>query len=230
MTCMAHDDRFDRIEHDRTLGGQPPRQPSKSEQAEEGAAAGAGQQGVDPTLAFDPTSEGGGGEGGSRVFDPPYLDQRDYEFSLRLPCGDTASADHKYVSTCGSRFLFTVEAAEERVSRALRKQRRAELEAEYHSTRVLIWIERREPKAKPQAGNEERVKEAEERLAAREKQKERKEQFGRRIEMSVEAEKEKRREDKVLSEIGISFDAEKKEHQAMAADASPSLAPEAANV
>jgi hypothetical protein len=180
IECMIHDEKWDRMSHEQTLGGLSLDQ-----------VRGAGGGGVTAAEVLQDQV------GVSETVDPPYAHQIDFEFSLRL-----CPAIERHHLAPGH-FFLTIEAAAEIVPRALRKQRRLEGEEEYHSTTYSLWIEERLPKGPPQAGNERRVAEAQERLKDRAERALKKEAFGRRIDEAQRAKKEKEEDEAKMKEIGI---------------------------
>jgi hypothetical protein len=183
IECMVHDEKWDRLSHEQSLGGLGADPPRAVVDAATAAAA---------AINADPMMESGfGGSTGAAAKHEapaaPYIPHIDFEFSLRLsPTLESA------VLTPGH-FFLTVEAAVEHVTRAQRRQRRLEGEEEVHTTAYSIWIEERTVKGPPQLGNEARVQEAAERLAERAKLAERKKQFGLKVDQYVDKEREKAR-------------------------------------
>lgn len=181
---MVHDEKWDRLSHEQALGGlgaDPPRV------VVDAAAAAAAAANADSMLAGE-----FGGAGMPASNDPPpapYVPHTDFEFSLRL----SPTLERSLLAP--GHFFLTVEAAEEKVSRAVRRQRRLEGEDEVHQTIYSIWIEERQVKGPPQLGNEARVQEAAERVAERAKLAERKKEFGQKVDRWADQEKRKAKDE-----------------------------------
>lgn len=196
---MTHSDDFARISHDPQKGGHVNDQLRSSSSGGGGSKAEANEAeeamgGIDVAAA----SGGDNSSNAERIVDPPYAHQTDYEFALRL----SPTIDPSLLSHPGDRFFVTVEAAEEKVSRALRKQRKLEGEEPYHSTTFVIWIESAVPKAAdPRAGNEARVNQAAERAQRMQQESVKQQVLREKVQAEDAARRRRHEEQRVINEL-----------------------------
>jgi hypothetical protein len=183
-------------------------------------APGASAEDATAEAENDASGVGGGAASAGRIFDPPYAHQTDFEFSLRL--SPALDGPHLAPGT----FFLSVVAAEERVSRRLRKQRRLDGEPERHATLVTVWIEEKRPRtADPRVGNPERAAAVAERLAKLKEQQAARTQFGRK----QSAMQQERKEQEMLQQIGLppELTASDPKRKAVAASEAAADAPDA---